>query len=150
MGVDAAMQMDGFVVDPPPPDSSVQDAPGPQSALDPALATPRDDASDLFHWTDSSPRRAERSRDLPFFDPPNARLVATREQARVRIEVRGLRGAATTRWEAGGQILGDGTSVEWVPSSDDDMLRVAVRTTGGVAILELRAREIDGVSHSLV
>jgi hypothetical protein len=30
------------------------------------------------------------------------------------------------------------------------MLRVAVRTSGGVAILELRAKEIDATSHSLV
>jgi hypothetical protein len=148
--MDAAVDADAdsFVVDPPPPDMGVTDT-GAHSSLDPEDLG-GGDVNDLFHWTDSSPRRATRSRDLPLFDPPAARLQAVRDGERVRVTVRGLRGLASARWEATGSVAGDGLQAEWVPSSDSDLLRVAVRTAGGVAILELRAKEIDGVSHSLV
>jgi hypothetical protein len=133
---------DSFVVDPAPLDSGFNDA-GAQSSLEPEM-------NDLFHWTDSSPRRAERSVDLPFADPPAPKLQAMREGDRVRVTLRGLRVAATSRWEASGTVIADGLQAEWIPASPADMLRVAVRTAGGIAILELRAKDIDGVSTSLV
>jgi radical SAM superfamily enzyme YgiQ (UPF0313 family) len=142
--------VDSFVVDPPPPDTGIADTDISASIAPETREKPSDDVNDLFHWTDSSPKRAERSDDLPLHDPPAARLFATRVGDLVHVDVRGLREPASTRWDAAGHVDGEGTSVKWKPESPNDLLRVVVRTKGGVAILELRAKAIDGVHNSLV
>jgi hypothetical protein len=151
-GVDASdtadSSIDSMVVDPPPPDTGFDTSTS--ASLEPENKGPRDDLNDLFHWTDSSPKRAERSDDLPLHDPPVARLYATRQGDCVNVDICGLREPASTRWDAEGDVHGEGTSVQWKPQSPNDLLRVVVRTQGGVAILELRAKSIDGVNHSLV
>lgn len=146
---DATDSAETFVVDPPPPDTGIRDADD-SASIQGEGAGAGDHVDDLFHWTDSSPRRATRSADLPLHDPPVARLYATRDGEHVNVDLRGLREAASTRWDAEGDVSGEGTSVRWKPSSANDLLRVVVRTKGGVAILELRAKAIDGTSHSLV
>ncbi|MCA9667786.1 MAG: cobalamin-dependent protein [Myxococcales bacterium] len=138
MGLDAARDStrDGFVVDPLPPDMS-----SPQASLDNPPATDRESCDDLFHWTDSSPKRSTRSQDLPLYDPPSVELQSRCEDDQVFVTVRGLDQPATTRWQATGAIHGEGLDVCWLPASETDLLRVAVRTRGGVAVLELRARD---------
>jgi radical SAM superfamily enzyme YgiQ (UPF0313 family) len=123
-----------------------QDAAGPSELAAADVAGPGD-LNDLFHWTDSSPRRATRSTDLPLFAPPSARLQAVKDGEKVVVSLK-VNEPVTTRWEATGEVTGVGqelarTEVTWTPSSPTDLLRVAVRTRGGVAVLELRARDVE-------
>jgi hypothetical protein len=93
-------------------------------------------------WRDTGPRRARRSPDLPLFQPPVIALVATRLDDRVRVAIEGDGEPIGTRWQSDGAITGDGGAVEWIPASDDDQIRVAARTRGGVAIASLRAADL--------
>ena len=47
----------------------------------------------------------------------------------------------STRWEADGEVTGNGIEVRWRPSDAADRVRVAIRSRGGVAVLSLRADE---------
>ena len=153
-GVDA-----GFVVDPPPPDAGLTDA-GEDSGfvVDPPPADPGmsmleadDDAAYaengtlkrrlrlVDQWRDSSPQQTLRTTDLALADPPVPRLAAKREGSVVRVSIDGVGVPFSTRWEAEGELRGDGPLVEWVPADDEDQLRVAVRTRGGVAVVSIRA-----------
>ena len=50
--------------------------------------------------------------------------------------------APRTRWEADGDVDGEGREVTWRPASASDQLRLAVRSAGGVAVVALRARDV--------
>lgn len=129
-GADA--DADVWVADPPPADA----------ALEPELRVPAS-RRPLDQWVDTSPKRSARARDLPLYEPPDVRIVARREGSVVKAELRGVPAGATTRWEARGEITGAGHSVTWVPDATaDDSLRVAVRTTGGVAVVSVRAKAV--------
>jgi anaerobic magnesium-protoporphyrin IX monomethyl ester cyclase len=134
MVVDPAPDM---VVDPPPP----PDMQGPQDAGAPQAR--RGGEQPLDSWHDSGPRRVRRSPDLPLYDPPLPVLEAERrgESVVVRLCCGGGR-PVNTRWEGDGRIEGEGMEVRWVPECDDDQIRVAVRSTGGVAVVTLRARAV--------
>jgi radical SAM superfamily enzyme YgiQ (UPF0313 family) len=129
---DAADEDAGMVVDPPPQDA------GMQGALD--LST--DPSAPTDHWRDSAPRRAVRSDALPLFDPPQIRLSAARDGKAVRVTLVGAPAGASTRWEAEGDLEGADREVLWEPASDDDVVAVAVRSRGGVAVTLLRARDV--------
>ena len=125
-GTDA--DADATVVDPPPPDAGV-------GLLD-------DDRRPTDHWRDTAPRRAVRSDDVPLFDPPEVRLSAVREGDVVRVTLVGGPAAIGTRWQAEGDVDGDGREVVWKPSSDADLLSVAVRARGGVSVVSIRLCEV--------
>jgi anaerobic magnesium-protoporphyrin IX monomethyl ester cyclase len=125
---DAGSDADATVVDPPPPDAGV-------GLLD-------DDRRPTDHWRDTAPRRAVRSDDVPLFDPPDVRLSAVREGDAVRVTLVGGPAAIGTRWQAEGDIDGDGREVVWRPSSDADLLSVAVRGRGGVSVVSIRTCEV--------
>jgi hypothetical protein len=137
---DAAEDSDtGMVVDPPPPDGSM-------SAFDEdSVETPATDGPRLRiidQWRDSSPKMAERSRDVGLWGPPTVRLVVaeqTDDGLKVRIE--GGPAAVSARWESEGVVEGEGRSVLWRPRDEDDRLRVAVRSEGGVAVVSISPRE---------
>ncbi len=103
-----------------------------------------DGTQPIERWRDTSPRRAMRTTDLPFHQPPTIALSARREGGRIRVTIEGSNDPMGTRWLADGDVVGDGTSVEWVPASDDGLIRVAVRTRGGVAIASLRVADVRG------
>ena len=162
---DAPYLDDGQVADPPPWDAGIDGQPGDPPPWDGGMAdqwadpAPWDGAMDdqwadppppdmgmdkalpsqQEHWRDTSPRRAVRSNDLPFYDPPSLRLAAEPEGNAIRVSIRGVRDPMSSRWESEGAIVGEGESVLWTPASPDDQLRVAVRTRGGVAVATLRA-----------
>jgi hypothetical protein len=48
------------------------------------------------------------------------------------------------RWQAQGEIEGDGPEALWTPSSDEDQLDVVVRTHDGVAVTSLRLGKTRG------
>lgn len=96
------------------------------------------------HWRDTSPKRAQRSRDLPLWDPPTFTLASKRAGDRVEVRIQGGPESISLRWEAAGEVIGTGREIEWVPSSEDDQLRLAVRAKGGVAVVSLRASEVEG------
>lgn len=144
---------DGAVSDPIPPDAGVDadgdaardrnfddrmypDPPPP----DHGMASQEPPAAD--HWQDSSPRRTIRSRHMPLYAPPAAALVVRREGNRlyVRVEVVGAE-PISALWQSEGEVIGQGSEVEWIPESPDDQIRVAVRSKGGVSIVSLRACE---------
>lgn len=125
---DGGMDGDATVVDPPPADAGI-------GLLD-EQQRPTD------HWRDTSPKRAVRSDELPLFDPPDVRLSAVRENEAVRVTIVGGPASIGTRWQSEGSIDGDGREIVWTPSSDDDLLSVAVRSRGGVSVVSIRLREI--------
>jgi anaerobic magnesium-protoporphyrin IX monomethyl ester cyclase len=155
--------------DPLPPDTGTYDPLPPDTGTDsgPYDALPYDSGSDdvanptdanltpdrdwrraqapgtLERWRDTSPRRSMRSTDLPLYQPPVIALSAVREGDGVRVSIQGNPGPIGTRWQADGEIVGDGTTVQWTPSSGDDQIRVAVRTRGGIAIASLRLSDIE-------
>ena len=163
--------VDVVVVDPPPPDAGVDvvvvDPPPPDAGLDSVVVDmvppdagfdhvadppPADaglevdsgkDAKLIDQWRDTTPKRAVRSDDLPFFDPPSVIVVAKRDGDRIRATLSGGPDAISTRWQSDGAIEGDGREVAWEPASPDDQLRVAVRSRGGVSIATLRASEVE-------
>jgi len=131
---------DSMVADPPPPDAGLDD--GGSASLIPGERSPAR-LRLIDQWTDSAPRRAVRSRDLPFYDPPDVKIVATRQGDVVRARVVGAPAGATTRWEATGVIEGEGYEVRWRPDLEaDDALIVAVRSSGGIAIASVRTKSV--------
>src|SRR5262249_36516683 len=90
-------------------------------------------------WRDSSPQEGVRTGDLPLFDPPTPELVAVKDGDVTRVTVKGVGGAATLRGECAGEVRGDGKDVEWIPADREDVLRLAVRTKGGIAVVSVRA-----------
>jgi len=153
-----------FEVDPPPPDSGprdtrmdVRDAGGNEPILnmDPVVAATmglqlplqNPDERKTFvreHWANTSPTRMKRSQDLPLCLCPEVRLAGEWQSGRVRATISGVPDAFTVRWQAQGQVDGDGDDVLWTPSSDEDQLDVAVRTRDGVAVSLLRLGQVRG------
>ncbi|HJL17976.1 MAG TPA: radical SAM protein [Sandaracinaceae bacterium LLY-WYZ-13_1] len=149
--------MDATVVDPPPPDAGVDEDAGRDAGMvvDPAPIDggvsartpderPRHRLDLIDQWRDSTPRRAVRSEDLPLFDPPEVRLAAEREGDHLRVRVEGAPPTVGLRWSALGAIEGEGPEVRWRPFDDDERIRVAVRSRGGVAVVSLRATQARG------
>jgi hypothetical protein len=137
---DAAEDSDtGMVVDPPPPDGSMSEF-DPESVDSPASEGPR--LRIIDQWRDSSPKMAERSRDVGLWGPPTVRLVvAEQTDDGLKVRVEGGPAAVSTRWETEGEVEGEGRSVLWRPRDDDDRLRVAVRSEGGIAVVSISPRE---------
>jgi hypothetical protein len=147
---------DWFVSDPLPQDSGKQDAKdssvdagadGDATVVDPlptdgGVGLLDDETRPTDHWRDTAPRRAVRSDDLPFHDPPDVRLSAVREGDAVRVTIVGGPAAIGTRWQADGAVDGDEREVLWTPADDGDLLSVAVRTRGGVSVVSLRSRDV--------
>ena len=94
------------------------------------------------HWRDSSARKAERTRDLPLYEPPGMSLLATRHEDVIEVELVDGGATFTALWQARGERVGEGGSCRWRPLSPDEHLCVAVRTRGGVAIMSLRADDV--------
>ncbi len=149
---DAGTDADAAVPDPLPydagtdaadaaPDTTVVDQAPPDGGVDGGSA--RNDTPAADHWRDTSPRRAQRTRDLPLYAPPTFTLASERDGERVRVRMEGAPENVTTRWEASGQVIGSGREVEWVPDSEDDQIRLAVRSTGGIAVVSLRVSEVE-------
>ena len=127
------------MVDPLPPDSGVRDA----------LRSPSRRPLPLVdQWRDTTPRRSRRDETVALWAPPDAALRIERDEGVVRVRVDTAGAAATTRWEGDGRIVGDGFEVCWEPGGAEDQLRVAVRTRGGVAVLALRACDVDRRARS--
>ncbi len=148
-----------IVVDPPPPDAGrldvgvdrpiVVDPPPPDAGRLDALRMPHNRALPLIdQWRDTTPKRARRSETVALYAPPDASLAVERREGYVRVQVR-VSDAASTRWEGDGLISGEGAEVRWEPGTADDQLRVAVRTRGGVAVLALRASDVDRRGRSI-
>ena len=127
--------VDIMVVD-PAPQPDIGAAPD-RAVMDPL---PRD-MGPVGMWRETLPQRVERSRDLPLYSPPRPELelLAREGDGSLRVAVRGLSEAATLRWESDGEVVGQGAEVHWFPESTADLLRLGVRTTGGVAVVCLRA-----------
>lgn len=123
------------------PDTTVVDQAPPDGGFDGGSA--RNDPPAADHWRDTSPRRAQRTRDLPLYAPPTFSLAAERSGDRVRVRIEGGPENVTARWEASGQVIGTGREVEWVPDSEDDQIRLAVRAKGGIAVVSLRVSEVE-------
>ncbi len=123
---------DWQIVDPPPPDAPI--APDASAANDPVID----------QWRDTAPRRAARSADIPLSEPPSVRLVAQRDADGVRVVVHGGPPAMTTRWEGDGQFDAEGREARWQPEHPNDQIRVAVRAPRGIAVVALRAKDVDG------
>jgi len=144
--------MDGpMMVDPPPQDAGrdvfippVDPAPSDAGI---ASATPQGTERDnrlVDHWRDTTPRRASRSADLPLHDPPDVRLVGERDGDRVTVRLLDAPAEAGIRWEALGEVTGNGAEVRWTPAGPEDQIRVGVRTRGGIAVVSLRASQLGG------
>ncbi|HZF52782.1 MAG TPA: hypothetical protein VE093_29200, partial [Polyangiaceae bacterium] len=95
----------------------------------------------IDQWFDTSPKTTARTVDLPLFDPPRPSLTARREGEEVVVSIGGLTTPISTRWEADGDVIGDGPEVRWRPLGPADRVRVAIRSRGGVAVLSLRAED---------
>ena len=145
-----AARPDMMVVDPPPPDAGRPDflvadplppdaGMGPGGSLDPPSVEPE---RPIDQWRDTAPRRAARDPKLPLYAPPEVRLSASTDGERLRVALIGGPVAVSTRWESDGVIEGEGRAVVWTPAADDDQLRVAVRSRGGVAVVAVRARDL--------
>jgi len=137
-----------FSNDPVPPDSWVVDDVPPDLGVDTSVSDTFDGGEvgaldavspKIDHWQDTTPRRAQRTTDLALSVPPSVSLAARREGERILVRLEGCPGPMTVRWQSSGQVEGDGREIAWIPGSREDLLRVAVRTHGGVAVLELRA-----------
>ncbi|MBI5537489.1 MAG: radical SAM protein [Deltaproteobacteria bacterium] len=128
--------------DPPPFDAGVEDVSPFDSWADPVPPDAAEAVLDMDRFHDTAPRRALRTKDLPLFQPPQVRMQASRDGARVVVKLCGHGRGMTTRWQASGEIEGDGGQVVWTPGSPEDQLRVAVRSHGGVAVVSLRAIDI--------
>ncbi len=141
-GVDAPM-----IADPPPPDAGYDAGimvvdPAPIDGGMTSLDEPARKRLELIdQWRDSAPRRAVRGHELPLFDPPAVAVRMTpADDGAVRVALVGQPAACTTRWEADGSVVGEGTEVLWTPASPVDRLRVAVRSKGGIAVVSVRAK----------
>jgi radical SAM superfamily enzyme YgiQ (UPF0313 family) len=134
----------GMVVDPPPPDAGM----GGMSAFEvesdsraAALGREPRKLRLIDQWFDTSPKTTVRTVDLPLYDPPRPKLTARREGEDVVVGVDGITTLVSTRWEAEGDVIGDGLEIRWRPSGPADRVRVAIRSRGGVAVLSLKAAE---------
>ncbi len=143
---DAGMDA-GVIADPAPVDAGVDSgmiweaAPSDMGLADDAsVRTARADLG--AQWRDTAPRAALRSRDLPLFDPPRVSLRSERSGERIRVSLVGGPAAVSTRWRSRGAIEGEGREVLWTPDGATDQIRVAVRSTGGVAVVTLRAGSV--------
>ncbi|MBW2452900.1 MAG: B12-binding domain-containing radical SAM protein [Deltaproteobacteria bacterium] len=135
----------GGIADPPP---------GPMG-MGPAYAQDQDSLAALGasssegrgpvvdRWRDTSAMRVRRTRDLPLYEPPNLSLEATRRGDEIVVCLRGEVGPYTTRWEAEGSTVAAGRRCVWYPRSPDERLRVGIRSFGGIAVLSLRADEVE-------
>ncbi len=148
MDSSVADRPDILVVDPPPPDSGT-----PVGALDPALehsgddivglpASPRRSLAVIDQWRDTTSQGSVRTSDLPLHSPPRVSLRGERDGAHWRVRLQGGPAAVTTRWESDGEVRGSGREVAWIPASGEDQLRVAVRSSGGVAVVAIRAGDL--------
>lgn len=151
-GVDAGQDagtMDAIVVDPLPPDAGVDagedagvpdvppvDPPPPDAGLEDLGAL-----GPVDRWRDTTPRRVQRSRDLPLYDIPELSLTAVREGDAVTATVR-TEEPASLRWQARGHIEGNAETVTWYPADDKDRLVVAARCKSGLALASVRARQV--------
>ena len=86
----------------------------------------------------------KRSQDLPLCLCPEVHLAGEWLGGRVRATIAGVAGAFSVRWQAQGQVEGEGDEVLWTPSSDEDQLDVVVRTHDGVAVTLLRQGQVRG------
>lgn len=138
------MGRDFPIADPLPSDAGAMlpADPGDQRLAAKGSADDQGDKQAFSHWRDTTPKQAVRSADLPLYDPPNPRFVARRVDGVVEVQVAGLTSPASFRWESDGQIEGEGDSVRWTPESENDSLRLGVRTKGGVAVVSLSAKDI--------
>jgi radical SAM superfamily enzyme YgiQ (UPF0313 family) len=134
---DAGTNEPPFVVDPPPFAAS-------GALLVPETNPVEPRAAAREHWALTSPVRMKRSADLPLCLCPEVRLAGEWQGGKVRVWLSGATGNFSTRWQAQGQIEGDGAEVLWTPSSDEDQIDVAVRTADGVAITLLRLEQVAG------
>jgi hypothetical protein len=99
----------------------------------------------IDQWRETTVKDVMRTTDLPLFDPPRVRLRARWADDGadvVEVELEGGPSAASLRWQGDGRIEGEGRSVRWHPADDDDQIRVAVRTVGGIAITSVRASQV--------
>jgi hypothetical protein len=139
-GVAGGQGEGGMVVDPPPPDAGMTSVEVESDARTAENAgPPRRKLRLIDQWFDTSPKAAVRTVDLPLFDPPRPKLTARRDGDRVRVTLDAGPARVSTRWEADGDVTGDGLEVSWRPSGPSDRIRVAIRSRGGVAVLSLRA-----------
>ena len=125
-------------VDPPPPDAGRRDA----------LNLPRRALPLIDQWRETAPKRSRRDAVIALHAPPDASLVVRRGDGDVRVSVEIGGAPASARWEGDGAIVDEGLSARWTPGDPEDQLRVAVRTRGGVAVLALRACEVDRRARS--
>jgi anaerobic magnesium-protoporphyrin IX monomethyl ester cyclase len=140
--LDSGASKDAVKPEPPP---VVDPAPAPSGAL----SSTRDGFSPAAcevgsHWTDTTPRRSPRARDLPLCLPPEVRVEGEWVGSTVHVRLTGADGPLTLRWQSEGEVTGTDRQVTWTPSSDDDQLNVAVRGRDGVAVAELRLGQVRG------
>ncbi len=132
-------------IEPKPPEEPIPMGDPPPPELLKPVEKPADDAEGeqgaLFHWRDTAPRRSPRTPDLPLYSPPDVTLVAQAEGDGLRVQVCGGP-RLSVRWEAEGRVASEGREALWHPLADDEQLRVAVRSAGGVAVLSLRANQV--------
>ena len=102
------------------------------------------DAATREHWANTAPARMKRSQDLPLCLCPEVRLAGEWQGGKIVARLAGVSGTFGARWQAQGQVEGEGGEVLWTPSSDEDQLDVAVRTRDGVAITSLRLGNTAG------
>jgi len=94
-------------------------------------------------WRDPVLSDLERSRDLPLFLRPNIELVGRWRGAVVEVALRATTRALAIRWEAQGEVAGQGARATWVPAGEDDRLVAAIHSEGGVAFRSLGVREVQ-------
>jgi hypothetical protein len=75
---------------------------------------------------------------------PEVRLRGEWKEGKVLARLSGVSGTFGLRWQAQGQVEGEGGEILWTPSSDEDQLDVAVRTLDGVAVTSLRLSQTRG------
>jgi hypothetical protein len=134
----------GMVVDPPPPDGGMGGMGAVEVESDERTAALGREPRKLRlidQWFDTAPKTTVRTIDLPLFDPPRPKLTACRDGDEVIVSIGGLTTPVSTRWEADGDLIGDGPEIRWRPLGPADRVRVAIRSRGGVAVLSLRAEE---------
>jgi len=131
---------DYLIVDPPPPDAGAEDVP---PVVDPpppdsgALgAAPVSGDQLLAALRKVSRPYAARSQDLPMHAPPSLVLAVSGAGQERLVRVHGVPEGASVRYEvSGGAIEGEGSSVAWRGATAGDQVRVAVRASGGVAVV---------------
>jgi radical SAM superfamily enzyme YgiQ (UPF0313 family) len=134
----------GMVVDPLPPDAGMGGMSAVEVESGARFASVGREPRKLRlidQWFDTSPKATVRTVDLPLFDPPRPKLSARHEGDEVVVSIDGLTALVSTRWEADGDVLGEGLCVRWRPAGPSDRVRVAIRSRGGVAVLSLKASE---------